>query len=99
VSGLSAAGGGRCARARPFAEAVASAEPEVIVHEPTALGAKMSIRDARQPERFEGAIIAAGTAAGINGKPGPVSPPRSDPSVRFLQARLEKRAGRPGEDF
>src|ERR1035437_7007136 len=33
------------------AEAVASAEPEVIVHELTALSGKMSMRDARHPER------------------------------------------------
>jgi nucleoside-diphosphate-sugar epimerase len=39
------------------AEAVASAEPEVIVHQLTALSGKMSIRDARHPERFEGAIM------------------------------------------
>ncbi len=39
------------------AEAVASAEPEVIVHELTALSGTMSIRDARHPERFTGAIM------------------------------------------
>lgn len=39
------------------AAAVAAAEPEVIVHELTALGGKMGIRDARHPERFEGAIL------------------------------------------
>ena len=39
------------------AVAVASAEPEVIVHELTALSGKMSVRDARHPERFEGAIM------------------------------------------
>jgi 2-alkyl-3-oxoalkanoate reductase len=39
------------------AQAVASAEPEVIVHELTALSGKMSIREARHPERFEGAIM------------------------------------------
>jgi nucleoside-diphosphate-sugar epimerase len=39
------------------AQAVASAEPEVIVHELTALSGKMSIRDARHPERFSGAIM------------------------------------------
>jgi nucleoside-diphosphate-sugar epimerase len=39
------------------AEAVASAEPEVIVHELTALSGKMSMRDARHPERFSGAIM------------------------------------------
>jgi nucleoside-diphosphate-sugar epimerase len=39
------------------AEAVASAEPEVIVHQLTALSGKMSIRDARRPERFSGAIM------------------------------------------
>jgi nucleoside-diphosphate-sugar epimerase len=33
------------------AQAVASAEPEVIVHELTALSGKMSIRDARRPDR------------------------------------------------
>src|ERR1700749_4067645 len=33
------------------AQAVASAEPEVIVHELTALSGKMSIRDARHPDR------------------------------------------------
>ena len=33
------------------AEAVASAEPEVIVHQLTALSGKMSIRDARHPDR------------------------------------------------
>jgi 2-alkyl-3-oxoalkanoate reductase len=38
------------------AQAVASAEPEVIVHQLTALSGKMSIRDARHPERFSGAI-------------------------------------------
>ncbi|HEY3726197.1 MAG TPA: NAD(P)-dependent oxidoreductase [Solirubrobacteraceae bacterium] len=59
------------------AQAVASAEPEVIVHQLTALSGKMSIRDARHPERFTGAImtnrlrteatdhlLAAGRAAG-----------------------------------
>jgi nucleoside-diphosphate-sugar epimerase len=39
------------------AEAVSSAEPEVVVHELTALSAKMSMRDARHPERFEGTIM------------------------------------------
>src|SRR3954469_3039591 len=39
------------------AQAVASAEPEVIVHELTALSGPMSVRDARHPERFEGAIM------------------------------------------
>jgi nucleoside-diphosphate-sugar epimerase len=39
------------------AQAVASAGPEVIVHELTALSGKMSIRDARHPERFAGAIM------------------------------------------
>jgi nucleoside-diphosphate-sugar epimerase len=39
------------------AQAVASAEPEVIVHELTALSGQMSMRDARHPERFEGAIM------------------------------------------
>jgi nucleoside-diphosphate-sugar epimerase len=39
------------------AQAVASAEPEVIVHELTALSGPMSIRDARHPERFGGAIM------------------------------------------
>jgi nucleoside-diphosphate-sugar epimerase len=38
-------------------EAVASAEPEVIVHELTALSGPMSMRDARHPERFKGAIM------------------------------------------
>ncbi len=33
------------------AQAVASAEPEVIVHELTALSGKMSMRDMRHPER------------------------------------------------
>ena len=39
------------------AQAVAAAEPEVIVHELTALSGTMSIRDARHPERFPGAIM------------------------------------------
>jgi 2-alkyl-3-oxoalkanoate reductase len=39
------------------AQAVASAEPEVIVHELTALSGPMSIRDARHPERYKGAIM------------------------------------------
>src|SRR5204862_1247619 len=39
------------------AQAVASAEPELIVHELTALSGPMSIRDARHPERFRGAIM------------------------------------------
>jgi nucleoside-diphosphate-sugar epimerase len=39
------------------AQAVASAEPEVIVHELTSLSGPMSIKDARHPERFEGAIM------------------------------------------
>jgi nucleoside-diphosphate-sugar epimerase len=39
------------------AQAVASAEPEVIVHQLTALSGKMSIRDARHPDRFSGAIM------------------------------------------
>ena len=59
------------------AQAVASAEPEVIVHQLTALSGRMSVRDARHPERFRGAImtnrlrteatdhlLAAGRAAG-----------------------------------
>jgi len=37
-------------------EAVTSAEPEVIVHELTALSGPMSMRDARHPERSEVAI-------------------------------------------
>jgi 2-alkyl-3-oxoalkanoate reductase len=60
------------------AEAVASAEPEVIVHELTALSAPMSMRDARHPERSVAAnmtsrlrteatdhLLAAGRAAGV----------------------------------
>jgi nucleoside-diphosphate-sugar epimerase len=39
------------------AEAVASAEPEVIVHQLTALSGPMGVRDARHPERFAGAIM------------------------------------------
>jgi nucleoside-diphosphate-sugar epimerase len=39
------------------AQAVACAEPEVIVHELTALSGPMGIRDARHPERFSGAIM------------------------------------------
>src|SRR5437773_9202853 len=39
------------------AQAVAAAEPEVIVHQLTALSGPMSIRDARHPERFRGAIM------------------------------------------
>ena len=39
------------------AQAVAGAEPEVIVHELTALSGPMTIRDARHPERFSGAIM------------------------------------------
>src|SRR6202012_5630868 len=39
------------------ARAVAATEPEVIVHELTALSGKMSIGDARHPDRFEGAIM------------------------------------------
>jgi nucleoside-diphosphate-sugar epimerase len=39
------------------AQAVASAEPEVIVHELTALSGPMSMRDARHPERFKGALM------------------------------------------
>jgi nucleoside-diphosphate-sugar epimerase len=39
------------------AQAVADAEPEVIVHELTALSGPMSIGDARHPERFSGAIM------------------------------------------
>jgi len=39
------------------AQAVASAEPDVIVHQLTALSGKMSIRDARHPERSSGAIM------------------------------------------
>src|SRR5215213_7770222 len=39
------------------AEAVASAKPEVIVHELTALSGPMSMREARHPERFRGAIM------------------------------------------
>jgi nucleoside-diphosphate-sugar epimerase len=39
------------------AEVVASAEPEVIVHELTALSGPMSLRDARHPERASAAIM------------------------------------------
>ena len=39
------------------AQAVASAEPEVIVHELTSLSGRMSLREARHPERFSGAIM------------------------------------------
>ncbi|HEX8855779.1 MAG TPA: NAD(P)-dependent oxidoreductase [Thermoleophilaceae bacterium] len=39
------------------AQAVALAEPEVIVHQLTALSGKISIRDARHPERSSGAIM------------------------------------------
>ena len=59
------------------AQAVASAEPEVIVHELTSLSGPMSMKAARNPERFDGAImtgrlrtdatdylLAAGRAAG-----------------------------------
>ena len=59
------------------ARVVASAEPEVIVHQLTALSGPMSARDMRHPERFSGAImtnrlrteatdhlLAAGRAAG-----------------------------------
>ena len=39
------------------AQAVAAAEPEVIVHELTSLSGPMSMKAARDPERFEGAIV------------------------------------------
>jgi nucleoside-diphosphate-sugar epimerase len=39
------------------AQAVASAEPDVIVHQLTALSGPMSLREARHPERFRGAIM------------------------------------------
>lgn len=39
------------------AEAVASAEPDVIVHELTSLSGPMSMKEARRPERFEGALM------------------------------------------
>jgi nucleoside-diphosphate-sugar epimerase len=39
------------------AQAVASAEPEVIVHQLTALSGPMSAREARNPDRFRGAIM------------------------------------------
>jgi 2-alkyl-3-oxoalkanoate reductase len=39
------------------AQALACAEPEVIVHQLTALSGPMSLRDARHPERFRGAIM------------------------------------------
>jgi 2-alkyl-3-oxoalkanoate reductase len=39
------------------AQAVASAQPEVIVHQLTALSGKMSIRDARHPDRSSMAIM------------------------------------------
>jgi 2-alkyl-3-oxoalkanoate reductase len=39
------------------AEAVASAEPEVIVHQLTALSGKMSVKDMRHPDRAPGAIM------------------------------------------
>jgi nucleoside-diphosphate-sugar epimerase len=39
------------------AQAVAAAEPEVIVHELTALSGPMGVRDARHPERSAGAIM------------------------------------------
>jgi nucleoside-diphosphate-sugar epimerase len=39
------------------AQAVASAEPEVIVHELTAFSAPMSMRDARHPERSSAVIM------------------------------------------
>jgi nucleoside-diphosphate-sugar epimerase len=39
------------------AQAVASAEPEVIVHQLTALSGPMSMRDARHPERSAAAIM------------------------------------------
>src|SRR5204863_3014582 len=39
------------------AQAVASAEPEVIVHELTALSGPMSMRDARRPERSVAATM------------------------------------------
>ena len=62
------------------AQAVASAEPEVIVHQLTALSGEMSIRDARHPDRSpmakmtnrlrtEGTdnLLAAGRAGGHGG--------------------------------
>jgi nucleoside-diphosphate-sugar epimerase len=39
------------------AQAVASAEPEVIVHQLTALSGKMSVKDMRHPDRAPGAIM------------------------------------------
>jgi nucleoside-diphosphate-sugar epimerase len=39
------------------AQALASAEPEVIVHQLTALSGKVSLRDARHPERSLGVIM------------------------------------------
>ena len=39
------------------AEAVASAEPEVIVHQLTALSGPMSVREARHPDRSEAATM------------------------------------------
>jgi nucleoside-diphosphate-sugar epimerase len=39
------------------AAAVGEAEPEVIVHQLTALSVPMGLRDARRPDRFRGAIL------------------------------------------
>jgi nucleoside-diphosphate-sugar epimerase len=39
------------------AQAVASAEPEAVVHELTALSGKVSLRDARHPERSAGVVM------------------------------------------
>src|SRR5688572_1968843 len=39
------------------ADAVASAEPEVIVHQLTALSGPMSMREARNPDRASAAIM------------------------------------------
>src|SRR5437868_3575405 len=42
---------------RAVARVVTEAEPELIVHELTALSGRMTVRDARHPEAFSGAIM------------------------------------------
>ena len=80
------------------AQAVASAEPEVIVHQLTALSGDMSLRDARHPERsamakmtnrlrMEGTdhLLAAGRAVG--------RPALRGAELRRVPVRPHRRAG------
>ncbi len=80
------------------ARAVASAEPEVIVHQLTALSGPMSLRDARRPDRARAAIMTnrlrtEGDGPSVGGRPRRRGTAFRGAELRGVPLRPHRRAG------